>query len=69
MRPTVLDPAAPMRSLREAAGITVAEMARRRGLARQSIADSEEGLPRLATLLEVADLCGLDVEIRVRPRG
>jgi len=65
-RPIPLDLASPMRSLREAAGLTIAQMARARGVPAPSIHDSERTLPRLATLLSAAALLGLDVEIRVR---
>ncbi len=70
-RPMTLDPAAPMRSLREAAGITIAEMARRRGVAAPSIHDSERDADRVrvSSLLSAAEACGLEVEIRVRPRA
>ena len=65
-----IDLAAPMRSLRETAGITIAEMARRRGVKAPSIHDSERdgAQVRLASLVAAAAVCGLDVEIRVRVR-
>lgn len=62
-----VDLGAPMRSLRDAAGLTIAEMARVRGVAPPTIHDSEaagDGV-RLATLAEAARLCGFRLALRL----
>ncbi len=67
MRRTVLDLAAPLRSLRVAAGLTLSEMAEARGVAVPSEhqAEGQGDVIKLATLLAAAEAAGLDVEIRV----
>jgi transcriptional regulator with XRE-family HTH domain len=68
MASTKLDPAAPMRSLREAAGLTQEAMAAARGVAQPNVSRAEasgDGV-RLRDLAEVAAAVGLALEIRVR---
>ena len=70
-RPIPLDPAAPVASLLAAAGVTPAELARRRGVTQPTVSDSISAGPRVsvAILLATAEACGMDLEIRVRRRG
>lgn len=62
----VLDPANPMRALREAAGLNQSEAARARGVAQpsQSQAETQGAKVQLATLLEAAKAFGVAVELR-----
>lgn len=68
-RSTVLDPAAPMASLRAAAGLDKASMARARGVKPPTIDGSEDagGGVRVSTLCEAAEAVGGRIEIRFVP--
>jgi transcriptional regulator with XRE-family HTH domain len=68
MPSTKLDPAAPMRSLREAAGLTQEAMAEARGVAQPNVSRAEgvgDGVT-LRALREAARAVGLALEIRIR---
>jgi len=66
----ILDLANPMRSLREAADLTKAAMARARGIRPPSVADAEAsgGAVSVDKLVEAAASVGLELVISVRPR-
>ena len=66
-RHIIIDPAAPMASLRAAAGITKAEMARARGVTAPTIDSSEAAGAgvRLSTLLEAVEAVGARIEIHL----
>lgn len=68
--PITIDPAAPMRSLREAAGLSQRAFAEARGVAQptQSNAETAGDAVSLRVLREAAKAAGLEIEIRVRRR-
>jgi transcriptional regulator with XRE-family HTH domain len=59
-----------IRSVRRAAGITQAQLAKDAGTAQPAIAAYESGVrtPTIATLTRLLDACECDLEIRARPR-
>jgi len=70
-RTTALDLDAPLRSLREVAGLTLSQLAEARGV-RPPSEHEAEGLGsaiKLATLLHAAEAAGLTVEIRVSKKS
>lgn len=65
-----LDPAAPIRSLRELLDLSGVDFAASVGMSKQSLANLESrgGNIRLGTLADIARGHGFDVEIRVRKK-
>lgn len=63
-----LDPSAPVRSIRELASLTQAELARRLGTSPAYVSKIERMGPRVRWPLigRVADACGVEVELRGR---
>lgn len=68
--PVIVDLDAPVRSLREAAGLSGLQFAALRGVAQPTHVQSEQTGDRiqLATLREIARLLDCDLEIRAVPR-
>lgn len=66
----LVDPMAMIRSAREAAGITQAELAARAATTQSAVAAYESGArrPSLATLTRLLEGCEHDVEVLARPR-
>jgi len=67
-RPHVIDPARPMLSLREHAGLTQAAVAKARGITQQAVRDAEQagGWVSVEKLRETCEALGMTLEIRVK---
>lgn len=68
-RPHPIDPAAPMRGILDATGVTIADLARRRRVAPSTISGAIDTGERvqLSTLLEAARLCGGTLVLAFKP--